>query len=891
MIGKQLGHYEIVRKIGAGGMGEVYVANDGRLNREVALKVLPEALADDPDRLERFEREAKTVAALNHPNIVTIYSVEEADGIRFMTMELISGHTLDELIPDDGMAVKKFLEVAEPLADAVAAAHAKNVQHRDLKPPNVMVDEDGRVKVLDFGLAKQRDSTGPEGVTQMLTSELTGEGKIIGTVSYMSPEQAEGRVLDHRSDIFSLGILMYEMITGQRPFAGDTNLSILSSILKDDPSSVSDVRDSIPIPIARLIQRALAKQPDQRYQSAADLRQDLAVIRRDMETGEALSSGLYSGTHASPGLQQARPWIRWAGYAVGAAATIGVIAVALPWFGGRPPRPGDGPPVAPASVDARPAVAVFYFDNISGDEELQWLRTGLTDMLVTDLSQTSGVQVLATDRLFSMLQEMDAADAEATSFDVVQRVAGRARMNTAIVGSFARAGDELRINIRIQDPRTGDVLASNSVQGDTDEIFDLVDDITDWVETEFEVDASDSRGTFAIGVDGDELDPDELTADMFEDRDLEEVTTNDVEAFRLYAEGVKLNLESKEEMAIPLLEAALEKDPEFAMAHAKLSVAYGNGGDQEKAQEFARNAFERADRLPPRERHYIRGRFLSMHPETVGEAIDEYTKAVEKFPDHMAARHNLAGQLVNVERYRDAIPHFEELRRLGHRFAPSYQQLAHAYSVVGNHDAGVEVLTEFVEANPTNAQGFTALSEAQIRAGDHEAALASAERSHAISGDLVSYEALRWNVFVLTEDWDSARAASQALIDAGGEPAFVGHMERATELLYFGQVEAARDRVLQARETVANPGQWLWTNNVLVGLYDLEDDYAGMVATVQNARETAYTPQSAQQIEINDAIARAKAGDVDGAQSSLARFRGEMEQLPLPARTRRRIDA
>jgi len=264
MIGKLLGHYEIGPKIGAGGMGEVYIANDAKLHREVALKVLPVTLADDPDRLERFAREAKTVAALNHPNIVTIYSVEEADGIQFMTMELIRGQTLDELIPDSGMPVKQFLEIAVPLADAIAAAHARGVQHRDLKPPNVMVDENGRLKVLDFGLAKQRDSSGPEGVTQMLTSELTGEGKIIGTVSYMSPEQAEGKSLDHRSDIFSLGILMYEMITGKRPFAGETNLSILSSILKDDPRSVSDVRDSIPIPIARLIQRALAKQPGRR---------------------------------------------------------------------------------------------------------------------------------------------------------------------------------------------------------------------------------------------------------------------------------------------------------------------------------------------------------------------------------------------------------------------------------------------------------------------------------------------------------------------------------------------------------------------------------------------------------------------------------------------------
>jgi len=895
MIGKQLGHYEIVRKIGAGGMGEVYVANDTKLHREVALKLLPEALADNPDRLERFAREAKTVAALNHPNIVTIYSVEEAEGVQFMTMELIRGETLDELIPESGMPVRQFLENAVPLADAIAAAPAKGVQHRDLKPPNVMVDENGRLKVLDFGLAKQRDSSGPEGLTQMLTSELTGEGKIIGTVAYMSPEQAEGKSLDHRSDIFSLGILMYEMITGQRPFAGDTNLSILSSILKDDPSSVSDVRDSIPIPIARLIQRTLAKQPGQRYQSAADLRQDLTDIRRDMDTGEALSSGLYSGSHLAPGLRAPKPWLRWAGYAAGVVAIVGLTIVLLPMIAG-PPRQRPEAPAVLAVNDFRPSVAVFYFDNISNDEELQWLRTGLTDMLVTDLSQTAEIRVLATDRLYSMLMDIGEDQAPMTSFDVVQRVTDRAQMNTAIVGSYARAGDELRINVRIQDPRSGDVIASNSVQGNAGEVFDLVDEITDWVQTRFRVDASDASVATATGIDVGAPAPvagvdNAPIVVVMENRALGDVTTKDIDAYRMYAEGVKLNLESKEELAIPLLEAAVELDPDFAMAHAKLSVAYGNMQDTEKAELYARKAFEKSDRLPPRERFYIRGRYLSMNPETVGDSIEEYSRAVEMFPDHMSARHNLATQLMELERYDEALPHLEELQTLGMGFAPSFQQLALAYAVKGEHDDAVEVLRGFVETNPDNGAGYRHLAEALTRAGDYDGALEALDKAYELAPN-PEYMGYRWNVYALDEHWDDATAVTDALVAGGGREVFGGHMKRAIQALYFGLTSEARAEVLMARDLMpAGGGQWMWAMSTLADTYDLEDDLDGMSRVLAETRELGYNERTAQQIEIGEALVMAKAGDLEGATAAVQRFEATVANLPLPPRMRTRIDS
>ena len=279
--GTRLGVYEISAKIGEGGMGEVYRARDTRLDRDVALKVLPADMATDPERLDRFRREARAVAALNHPNIVTIHSVEEADGTHFLTMELVEGRTLDAILTDDGLSQERFLELAVPLADAVAAAHAKGITHRDLKPQNVMLGSDGRgtLKVLDFGLARFAQEAAPrEQGSQAATMFQTQEGLAVGTVPYMSPEQVEGRQVDARSDIFSLGVMFYEMATGRRPFGGDSSIAVVTAILRDEPASVMDLKPGFPAALDEIIRRCLAKGPGARYPDGEALHAVLARV-------------------------------------------------------------------------------------------------------------------------------------------------------------------------------------------------------------------------------------------------------------------------------------------------------------------------------------------------------------------------------------------------------------------------------------------------------------------------------------------------------------------------------------------------------------------------------------------------------------------------------------
>jgi Tol biopolymer transport system component len=341
-IPAHLNHYNILEPLGKGGMGEVFAAEDTRLHRKVAIKVLSGLMAADIERRQRLEREAQAIAALNHPNIVTIHSVEEADGVPFIVMELVEGRPLAELIKVGGLPLGVLLRVGVNISDAIGAAHQRGITHRDLKPANVMVGSDGRVKVLDFGLAKLREAEAEyNGETRLPAGDLTGEGRIIGTVAYMSPEQAEGKPVDSRSDIFSLGVLLHEMAVGEKPFRGDTNVSIISSILKDTPSSITDLNPDLPAGLAKVIRRSLAKDPSRRYQSAIDLRNELEELKQESDSGiRTVTSVTVPGARAKAALATPRNMP----IAGGVLLIVVLAAAAYTWRG----------KAAPVSIDFVP---------------------------------------------------------------------------------------------------------------------------------------------------------------------------------------------------------------------------------------------------------------------------------------------------------------------------------------------------------------------------------------------------------------------------------------------------------------------------------------------------------------------------------------------------------
>ena len=288
MIGKTLSHYKVLEEIGEGGMGAVYMAEDLNLGRKVALKILREEMASNPDRLERFRREAQAVAALNHPNIVTIHSIEEAPEGHFITMELVQGKGLDEIVTGDGLSSERMLEIAQPLIRALVAAHDRGITHRDLKPANIMVTDDGTVKILDFGLAKLHAAPDSDVHEDLPTQALTQVGTVVGTIPYMSPEQVQGKPVDHRTDIFSLGVVLYEMATGHRPFGGESSAGVASAILRDVPDPIGETRPDVPDHFGRIISRCLEKEPEMRYQTAGDIQTALSNLGKTVvEKGES----------------------------------------------------------------------------------------------------------------------------------------------------------------------------------------------------------------------------------------------------------------------------------------------------------------------------------------------------------------------------------------------------------------------------------------------------------------------------------------------------------------------------------------------------------------------------------------------------------------------------
>ncbi len=350
LAGRTLAHYRISTAIGAGGMGEVYRATDTKLAREIALKVLPPGMANDPDRLARFQREARAVAALNHPNVVTVYSVEESDNVHFITMELLEGEPLDRLISANGLPPDRIIEIAGAVAEALAAAHEKGIVHRDLKPANVMVTNEGRVKVLDFGLAKDVGGEPANGAT-MASAGYTQAGMVMGTPAYMSPEQVSGRPLDHRSDIFSFGVMLHEMATGRRPFEGNSSAELISSILRDSPPSVTDVRPELSSDIARVIRRCLEKEPRHRVQTARDVSNEFRDLARTITRPMPVSTSSVRAT---------------------VAADSGAARAEEGFW-----------------------VAVLPFKYTGSNEDLKALAGGLTDEVVTGLSRFSYLRVIA----------------------------------------------------------------------------------------------------------------------------------------------------------------------------------------------------------------------------------------------------------------------------------------------------------------------------------------------------------------------------------------------------------------------------------------------------------------------------------------------------------------
>ncbi|HYN06718.1 MAG TPA: protein kinase [Vicinamibacterales bacterium] len=778
MIGRTLSHYEIIEEISRGGMGVVYRARDVNLGREVALKVLPEDLVHDAERRQRLLQEARAASTLEHPHIAVIHEVGEADGVTFIAMELIRGEKLSEVLGRGPLPLKRALDLTVETSEGLARAHEKGIIHRDLKPANVMVTDEGHAKIIDFGLAKLIEPVSREASTVSVHGPRTDSGVILGTAAYMSPEQARGIRIDHRSDIFSLGVMLYEMLTGRAAFQGASSLDTMHAILTQPMPSlptIAGLADDAAGQIQRVIEKCTAKDPDDRYQGMKDIVVDLRIARRHLESSSSVTTVGATSVASVPAAPKARPRMR---ILAGGLLTLAAAVAAVVWWTGRQP----GPTVSPSG---KPALAVLYFENNTGDASLDWMRTGLTDMMVTDLSQSTDIEVLGTDRLYQILQDLKRTDDRVISSDVVKQIASRAGVDNVLVGSYVKAGDTIRISARLQDARTGQIVSAERVEGAGESsVFSLVDELTRRFKSKMAALVGSRPGSLFTRPG--------QTAGTGLDLGVKAITTSSIEAYRYYAEGINSHDRSLSAQAAPLLEKAIEIDPNFAMAYAKLAVVSSNLGAFNKRDDYAKRALDRIDRLTTRERYYIEGFYYGIRPETMKRSIEAYQQGLALHPEHQASRHNLGLHFLDLERFPESLEQYEELRRRGTSNPTTYENLSAAYIEVGNTKRAREVAEEYVAQHPESAAGFRALGSALVAEGRLDEARAAFEKAEALDPLDFSQKIGRRNVAFLQHRWADAEAVNQELAKAP-DP-----FQQFIALAGGAQISAARGRGQEA---------------------------------------------------------------------------------------------
>jgi len=694
MIGTRLGPYEITAKLGAGGMGEVYRATDTKLGREVALKVLPAEMAASPERLDRFWREAKALAALDHTGIVTVHSVEEADGIHFLTMQLVEGQPLDRLIPEGGLPIERILEIATALSDALAAAHDKGVVHRDLKPANVMVSDEGRVKVLDFGLAKMsRASAAADSAVP--TEARTRDGAVMGTVPYMSPEQVSGKPVDRRTDVFSLGVVLYEMASGRRPFGGGSTAELGSAILRDAPPALTTLRAGLPEGLWRVVSRCLEKDPAARFPSMRDVHAALSALPTAGKTGTA-------GSDHGPKL-----WSR--GTQVGGAV---VIVLALAWLAARSGVFGPAVPAPEGGVEPRiRSIAVLPLDNYSGDPSEDYFAEGMTDELTTDLARISQLRVISR----GSAMQFKGAQRPATP-----EIAKILDVDAIVEGSVVRAGDKVRITAQLIDARGDRHLWAQSFERQSKDVLALQDELASAIAREIHV----------------QLTPAEQAR-------LGSAPSVNPEAYDAYLKGrYFFNRPSDENLqkAIARFEEAIAISPDFVPALSGLSDAYLWAGYNEgfmtasEARPRAKEAAEKAVELDDQsaEAHTSLAVFKLFYEYDWEGSEVEFRRAIELNPSYAYAPDQFALGLAFQGRFDESMAasrRAAELDPLNPQipidalFAPAWQ---------GDFAAAREQARRSAEIDPTYFFPHSAYGWIDIEAGKVSEAIPHLEKAKAM---------------------------------------------------------------------------------------------------------------------------------------------------------------